>query len=203
MGAIFEADSVNQNFLALFMQMYQHHKERSYNISRQAMYVLHNTEERSCNHCCSEKAMCYIFWVCVCRLRYPVCTAHAPFCHLWPARLYSIFPYGLLNVTIFGRKLRNMKYVLWFSLQRLSEKFLIMRRIEQHMIKMYIGLHVECPLFVSDFNETWILTTDFRKILQYQILWKSIQWEPSWSMRTGGHDANSRFSQFCKCAYKR
>jgi len=24
------------------------------------------------------------------------------------------------------------------------------------MIKMYIGLHVKYPLFLSDFNETWI-----------------------------------------------
>jgi len=26
----------------------------------------------------------YIFWVCVCSLRYPACNAHVPYCHLWP-----------------------------------------------------------------------------------------------------------------------
>jgi len=33
----------------------------------------------------------YILWVCVCSFTYPVCSSHAPFCHLWPAPLYSIF----------------------------------------------------------------------------------------------------------------
>jgi len=33
---------------------------------------------------------------------------------------------------------------------------------------MYIGLHVKYSLFVSEFNETQIFSTDFRK--KYQIL---------------------------------
>ena len=41
----------------------------------------------------------------------------------------------------------------------------------------------------------------FLKTLKYEILWKSLQWEPSCPMRTGGwtdrHDeASSRFSKF-------
>jgi hypothetical protein len=39
----------------------------------------------------------YIFWVCICSPGYPACNAHKPYCHLWPVRLYNIFPHYLLN----------------------------------------------------------------------------------------------------------
>ena len=64
--------------------------------------------------------------------------------------------------------------------------------------KMYIGLHVKYLLFLSDFHETWIFLADFRKILKYQISWKSVQWELSCSLQTDGQTrrANSCFSQY-------
>ena len=74
--------------------------------------------------------------VCICNLRYPACNAHAPFCSLWPALRYNIFPRYLINGTIFGKKkLLNTKCVFRFSLHLLSEKFLIPRRNERDMIK--------------------------------------------------------------------
>jgi len=60
------------------------------------MYVSRNIKAHSCNHCCSGKTISHIFWVCGCSLRYPACNAHAPYCHLWSARLYSIFPHCLI-----------------------------------------------------------------------------------------------------------
>ena len=51
---------------------------------------------------------------------------------------------------------------------------------------MYIGVHVKYRLLLSDCNEIWIIWTYFRKILKYQISWKSVQWEPSCSLRTDG-----------------
>jgi hypothetical protein len=41
------------------------------------------------------------------------------------------------------------------------------------------------PLFLSHFN-TLISSTDFGRILKYQILRKTVQWEPSFSMRKHG-----------------
>ena len=46
--------------------------------------------------------------------------------------------------------------------------------------------HVKYTLFLSGFNETLILLKDFWKKLKYQVSSKSVQWEPSCSIRTDG-----------------
>ena len=61
------------------------------------------------------------------------------------------------------KKLLNVRCVFSFSLQFLSQTFLILRRTERHRSKMYNSLHVKCTLFLSDFNETWIFIADFWK----------------------------------------
>jgi len=48
----------------------------------------------------------------------------------------------------------------------------------------YVGFRVKYPLFLSDFQWTWIFSTRFRKVSKCQISWKSVHWEPSCSMRT-------------------
>ena len=62
----------------------------------------------------------------------------------------------------------QIKCAINFS-TNLSETFLILRGNERNLIKLYIGLHVKYPLFLSEFIETCIFWTDFRKILKYQI----------------------------------
>jgi len=75
----------------------------------------------------------------------------------------------LKNGTIFENMLLNTECMMWFPLQILSETFHILRRIERDVIKMYIVPHVKNPLFLSDFNETWIISTVSRKVLKYQV----------------------------------
>jgi len=76
-----------------------------------------------------------MFWVCVCSLRYPACNARAQYCDLWTDRLLHISPHYLTNGTVFEKKLLNTKCVFCFSLQLLSETFLILRRTERDMIR--------------------------------------------------------------------
>jgi hypothetical protein len=53
---------------------------------------------------------------------------------------------------------------------------------------MYIGLHVKYPLFLTDFDKDQIFSTEFRKKFpKCQILWNSVQWDPSFSVRTDRH----------------
>jgi len=100
--------------------------------------------------------------------------------------------------------------MFWFSLQLLSETFLILRRTERDMIKKYVGIHVKYPLFLSDFNEASILSTDFGKILNIKFHENPSSRSRAFPCgRTDGqtdrhtHDeANSRFSQFCERALK-
>jgi hypothetical protein len=47
-----------------------------------------------------------------------------------------------------------------------------------------ICLQVKYPLFLSYFNENGTASTIFWKMLKYQASRKSVQWEPSCSMRT-------------------
>jgi hypothetical protein len=71
---------------------------------------------------------------------------------------------------------------------------------------MYIGLHVKHILFLSDFNATWIFSTNFQKIFNISNC-TNIRLVGAESFHTDGqtdrHDeANSRFRNFA-CAPKK
>jgi hypothetical protein len=53
--------------------------------------------------------VCVCVCVCVCSLSYPAFNTHAPYCHLWPVRLCSIYSHNLINNTVFGKQTLNIK----------------------------------------------------------------------------------------------
>ena len=87
-------------------------------------------------------------------------------CGLW---LQHIFRHYLINDAIFGKKLLNIKCVFLFSLQLLVETFLILRNNERDIVVNMKTSSCEVPVIFLDFIETWIFSTDFRKIHKYQI----------------------------------
>jgi hypothetical protein len=52
------------------------------------------------------------------------------------------------------KKLLNLKYLFWFSLQFLSETFLIIRIIQRDTIDVRRSSCKVYPLFLSEFSET-------------------------------------------------
>ena len=95
------------------------------------------------------------------------------------------FPHYLIKGTTVGKKM-DIKCVFWFSLQLLSETFLILRRIRRD-----ISIRCCCQILVK-----LIFLFRFRIILQYQISWKSVQWEPSHSTRVGERADKKLFENF-------
>jgi hypothetical protein len=97
----------------------------------------------------------HILSVCVCSLRYPACNAHVPRCHLWLGQLYNI------STHFRGKKVTGQNMCVLIS----STTFVgnISHSKKNSEIWSKLGLHLKCPLFLSDFDETWNFSTDFRK----------------------------------------
>ena len=75
------------------------------------------------------------------------------YCNLRHVWLYHYFPTLSHNQHDFRKRIWQ-KNMFWFSLQILSETFLILRRIQRDTVITYTRLHVKYPLFSPHFNQT-------------------------------------------------
>ena len=169
---------------------------------RQATYAQRKFEACSCNHCSGAICITYNVSMSVSLgIQHAMRERQIVICGL-PGCI--IFFYIISKMARFSKKkLLNIKLCVDF-IYNFVWKILILKRIERHIIWNVQWSHIKYPLFGSNFNETWIFSTDFRG---KNIFWKSAKWEPSCSMwmdrQKDRHDEdNSSFSQLCERAQK-
>jgi hypothetical protein len=86
----------------------------------------------------------------------------------------------------FRKKVIEHKLFLFFFIQILSEAFLILRRTQRHIItNMHWSPHTVPAILLRFWCDLKLFSTVL-KISKYQNSWKSVQLEPSFSMRTDG-----------------
>jgi len=125
------------------------------------------TEARSNYRCCQRKKKCYILWECV---SVALVIQHAMRMHICGLSGSTT----LFHIISYLGKWYWIYKVFWFSLQHMSETFLIPKKFSEIQLKMCTGIHVKYQPFLSDFNKTYVFLTDFRNIYQYKISQKSV-----------------------------
>ena len=97
------------------------------------------------NHCCCGKAISITYWsvwvpgrLCMsvreCCLAFPACNAYAPYYDVMCSPRSPPHFSTCHKRCDFIKKLSNIKYVFWFSLQRSSKTFLIPRINQRHIV---------------------------------------------------------------------
>jgi hypothetical protein len=118
-----------------------------------------------------QKACLPYFCACACGLTNPACNA-PPYCHLRPLWPHHFFQHHLMQGTIFGKTLLNIKCVFWLSLQLLFEKFLILSRIQRDTVINVKMSSRKVPVILVGFE--WKSNFLDRFSLKYLISSKSV-----------------------------
>jgi hypothetical protein len=154
-----------------------------------------NVEAHSFNHCCSGKSISVIYSQCMflaLGIQDAIRVRHIVICVLSGTKIF----FHIISWD-FRKSLLNIQRVFWFSLQILSETFLILRTEPDKIRNVYWSTS-KAPFFWSHFNETWIFSTAFLQMLKYQISQKSVYWKSSCSKRTDMTKLIDAFRNFAK-----
>ena len=144
----------------------------------------------------------YTNWVCICSLGYTACNAHGPYCHLWTALLYNIFPHYHINGTTLGITLMNTKFVFWFSVQLLPETFLILRWTERDIIQNVYRSSCKVTVIIArfwwylNFLDRFSKNPQISNFMKIRPVGGELFHADGQTYKHG--DANSHFSQFCE-----
>ena len=112
--------------------------------------------------------MYYILWVCVC-IEYAM-RVFSAFCYLRPVRLHHIFSYYFMNGMILEENIYCTQDVCFDCLYIFSEIFLIIRAIQNDMIK-----NVKYSLVCRILIKFYLLVRFAKKSQKLQISWKYVQ----------------------------
>jgi len=74
------------------------------------------------------------------------------------------------------------------------DTFLTLRKLSKILSQTESGIRVKYRLLLLDFNQTWIFSKDFCKILKYRLSRKFVQWESSCSMWMDRRTLKTRWS---------
>ena len=123
--------------------------------------------------------------------------------HIVICRLYHMFLHYLISSTILGERLLNIKCVFWYSLQLISETFLIVWGVEQD-IRNILTFQFKVPDSHVRFRWNLNFLDRFWKNTHIKFHESPSSWR--WVVpcrQTDRHDeANNCFSKFCENAWE-